>query len=331
MNPATLYPWQQAEWARLAPALTGARLGHALLLTGPPGIGKRHLAGVLARALLCFSPEGDGRPCGACRACTQMDAGSHPDCASLVPESPGKKILIDPARQFVRSLFLTAQTQRGRVGFIDPGDQLTPQAANSLLKALEEPPPGCHILLVSDRPDLLLATIRSRCQQWRLARPDPAALVDWLAQMPAVTADALALARNAPLRALALADSPLLARQEEMFSALESLASPGGCDPVTIAKQWREADPPRVLDWLTLVAADLLKLGTGAPENALVFAARGPQLGRMANSLSLSRLRLLIPELAGARRLLETSVDTQLVLEALAIDLLACRREQDAR
>lgn len=322
-----LYPWQQAVWDRFAPVLRGERAGHALLLTGAPGIGKRHLAGVILRALLCEQPDASRLPCGQCRACIQVAAGSHPDHSRLAPPEPGKTIGVDAVREFCRRLYTTPQFAGGRIGLIDPADRLTVQAANSLLKALEEPPASSRILLLTDRRDRVLPTIRSRCQMWRVDRPDPAGVADWLATMPAAVADAMPLARNAPLQALTLADSPVVTEQGTLFEDLAGLLV-ARRDPVSIAAEWQKAEPGWVVDWLYRVVADLLKLTSGAPDDTLVFRDRARELRRMAELLDGQALRRLPPTLTHTRRLLEASVDRQLTLESLAIAFLDCRRRE---
>ncbi|MDN5939226.1 MAG: DNA polymerase III subunit delta' [Salinisphaera sp.] len=324
---AVLYDWQLQQWASLAPVVAGGRLPHAVLLSGAPGVGKRHLAGVLARALLCEQPTADTRPCGSCRCCRQMDAGSHPDFTELAPAEPGKAIRIDPARAFARALQLTGQYGHRRVGLIAPAEALNVAAANSLLKTMEEPPAGVHILLVSERPGLILPTIRSRCQHWRVARPRADALGAWLDTASAGTSAALPLARGAPLRALALAQSGFAEQQDTLFAALVGVLAAGRGDPLSLAGQWQASDPRLLLDWLYLLVTDLFKLAAGAPEALLLFKTRAPQLQAMAESLCMDRLRRFVPALVETRRLLETQVDTLLLLEALSLDLCRCRRQ----
>lgn len=320
-----LLPWQAADWSRLAPALAGGRLAHALLLTGTPGIGKHHFAGVLIRALLCESPGVEGLPCGTCRGCVQTAAGSHPDIAVLAPEEAGGSIKIAAVRDFVHTLYLTSQYQHGRVGLIDPADRLTPSAANSLLKALEEPPAGSHILLVTDRLRGVLPTIRSRCQNLRLAGANAEDAAEWLAQAPAGTEALMPLARGAPLRAARLADAGVAEAQAAWFEALAALAA-GKRDPVTVVEAWLDGETGALLDWLYLVCTDLLKSAAGAGREALLFNSRADTIADIAAVLDVERLRRLAPEIARARRLHDTPVDSRLTLESLCIGLFECRR-----
>lgn len=324
-QPHQLLPWHATDWARLVPALTSGRLAHGLLLTGAPGIGKRHLAGVLARALLCASPDADGRPCGACRSCVQTAAGTHPDHLPLAPDKAGQPIKIAAVRNFVHRLYLTAQYGHGRVALIDPADQMTPSAANSLLKALEEPPAGSHIVLVTDRPRAVLPTIRSRCQRVRLtgARADEAAA--WLAPLPEGAAALLPLARGAPLRALQLAEAGAGDAQAEWFRALAALAS-GNRDPVTQADAWLIDETGAFLDWLYLACLDVLKTNAGGSRDTLLFQGHADTIAAIAAAMDPGKFRTLITELVHTRRLRDTQADFRLNLESLCIQLFECRR-----
>ncbi|HNF64555.1 MAG TPA: DNA polymerase III subunit delta', partial [Plasticicumulans sp.] len=169
-----LPPWLRGIWAQLAPALAAGRLPHALLLAGPEGLGKMAFAQALGEALLCESQRPDHHACGHCRACRLLAAGSHPDLHVVVPAEEGKAIRVDAIRELIGFAALTPQFGGRRVLRLAPAELLNVNAANALLKTLEEPAPGSHLILVSARPARLLPTVRSRCQTIRFA-PPPAA------------------------------------------------------------------------------------------------------------------------------------------------------------
>jgi DNA polymerase-3 subunit delta' len=198
-------PWLDVERRAVNDALAHGRLGHAPMMLGSPGVGKRALAEWLARRLLCLSPA-DGEPCGRCRACTLLDGGTHPDFFRLERLEDKSEILVDQVREFIASLTLTPSVGDARVGLVAPADALNRNAANALLKTLEEPADDVWLLLVTDHEDRLPATVLSRCQRRYVAVPDPVAALDWLAARHGDRD------RDACTQALELADgAPLLA------------------------------------------------------------------------------------------------------------------------
>jgi len=155
--------WQTIghEWAveLLQRAVQTGHIAHAYLFTGPANIGKTHLAKELAAALNC---TGDVPPCGACRACIKIARQAHPDLAFVGPD--GAKIKIDQMRQVQHELALSPYEGRWRVCLITDFQTATVEAANALLKTLEEPPSRVVMILTATDASLLLPTIVSRCQ-----------------------------------------------------------------------------------------------------------------------------------------------------------------------
>lgn len=224
-----LYPWQNLVWERLQQQL--ANLPHALLIHGPQGTGKLALAEHLAQCLLCEAPERSQAPCGKCDGCRWFLAGSHPDFRLLEPESlsrrpvtgddeevppegpastrkPSSEIRVEQIRGL--DGFLNHQSHRGgrRVALVHPAEAMNVNAANALLKGLEEPPGSAVFILVSHRAARLLATIRSRCVTVPVGLPSPEAARAWLAGENVTEPERwLAYASGAPLRALAEAQT----------------------------------------------------------------------------------------------------------------------------
>jgi len=262
-------PWHKPEFERLIAAKS--RLPHALLFRGPKGIGKLAFARALASVLLCETPVPDGRACGTCSACTWLEADGHPDYRQVEPASAGdgeqeegekkeKKAVI--AVDQIRALgdFVHVSSHRGgpKVVVIQPVEALNPNAANALLKSLEEPPPGIQFLLVTHRPHQLLPTIKSRCQQIGLSVPDPGAAIAWLAEH-GVRDAALALAHvgDAPLLALELNGTEYWGARAAFLRHLTARE----IDVLAAGEAVRDCPIPHVVAWMQKWSYDLAHFG----------------------------------------------------------------------
>ena len=227
-----MHPWNQPVLDSLK--AMRERLPHALLLHGPRGVGKLELAERMAQLLLCEHADRAARPCDKCDACRWYLAGNHPDFRRVEPEAIAKvptaveeegeegAVAEAPARRtkqpslFIRieqirelANFLNLGSHRGalRIALVHPAEELYPNAANALLKSLEEPPAGAVFILVSHRPARLLPTIRSRCVALPVPIPPQERAIEWLKAQGAENPDRwLAYAGGAPVQALGYAE-----------------------------------------------------------------------------------------------------------------------------
>ncbi len=243
-------PWQQRIYAQAAASLDAGRLGHALLFAGPAQLGKRDVALRLAQRLLCEARLPDGDPCGQCRGCHLLAAGTHPDYqfVSFIPNKEGTRlrteIVIEQIRGISERLALTPQYGGAQVVIVDPAEAINHAASNALLKTLEEPVPGRYLWLVSAHPARLSATIRSRCQKLEFRLPSPGEALDWLrsrGHAEAVAREALDAARDHP----GLADEWLqgngMALRREVAADLAGLAR-GEIAAAETAARWAADD-----------------------------------------------------------------------------------------
>jgi DNA polymerase III subunit delta' len=153
------------------------RLPHALIFAGPPGVGKRTLALLLARLVNCASATGS-IACGRCHSCSKIAHGSHPDIRVIEPD--GAFIKIEQIRQMIGEIAYQPFEAKYRVVILDPAEQLKLEAANCMLKTLEEPPSRTIIILVTSNPYLLLTTIRSRSRLLQFAGIPEDRIADYL-------------------------------------------------------------------------------------------------------------------------------------------------------
>jgi DNA polymerase III delta' subunit len=190
---------------------------HALLVTGPGGVGKTTFAEDVAAGLLCVHPDRSARPCGECRGCRAMRHGNHPDLHRLAPTGAGSVIPIGGrddrgVRDLVRDLALLPVEGGKRVVVIVSADRMTEDAQSALLKTLEEPPTATVLVLTAADEERLLPTIRSRCVRIRLGpvsrRDVEGVLVDGGYVEAPAAARLARLAAGRPGEAVALARAP---------------------------------------------------------------------------------------------------------------------------
>ena len=309
-----LLPWQAPLWRLAAQAIEQDRLGHALLLSGLNGTGKRVFARVLAAALWCKTPRPGRLPCGQCGDCRQVLSEAHPGYSAVRVEEDKRDISIEAVRNLCERMGMTSHDGRSKVAIIDPADALNRNGVNALLKTIEEPPPRSHVLLISERPLALPATLRSRCQQLRFAIPARQEALAWLAHSgaaaPAEATAALDAAHGAPLLARQLIQDKSLELQKSWRAALLDLAA-GRSEPLKAAADVGEAQAAAFLRWLYGWLLHLLRAG--------LVAGSGAEVEALAKTLPRHALDRYVGEVQENLRRLEFNAKAQLVLEAVLI------------
>lgn len=225
---------QEQPIEQLRAAALADRFPHALLFAGPPGVGKATMASVLARGILCAKPTGIDA-CGTCESCLLMDAGTHPDFhvadRQLVrlekADSAARDLSIDVIRKYVvEPANRTAVLGRGKAFIIEEAERMNASAQNALLKTLEEPLGRTVLVLLTDKPDLLLPTIRSRCQRVSFA-PLPVEAVQGLLRArghdPGLSSSAATIAEGSVGLALRWIEDGVVQRHDELTRLLDDV------------------------------------------------------------------------------------------------------------
>ncbi|MCH9026118.1 MAG: DNA polymerase III subunit delta' [Proteobacteria bacterium] len=296
-----IYFWQASIWAQLTSAWEQQRMPHGLLLAGPAGLGKPRFARELAGFVMCREDRSARRPCGQCQGCTLMAAGSHPDFRWVSVPEDRKTIGIEQARDIVNWMRLTSFLAGYKVVVIDDADLVTREAANSLLKTLEEPAGASLLMLLSKRPHGLLATIRSRCQLLRFTRPGHEAALQWLETQDS-SADwprLLFLANGAPLRALAMYRDGFADTDRQFSADLAGIIS-GSKDPVAVSMAWAKQPTPVWLEWLQTVVLGMIR--ARAAGAAKIKECEPVHLIQGVVNINLARLYHYLDDLVAARQ-----------------------------
>lgn len=319
-----IYPWQNNDWARLNELRK--RPPHGLLFKGTKGIGKFDLAMNFASALLCEHPQDNGLACGKCSSCHWFEQETHPDFRLLQPESlsldgeetesgkkPSRQISVDQIRGLADFLGMSAHQGGRRVVVIHPAEAMNTNAANALLKNLEEPPQGLLFILVSHKPQQLLPTILSRCLSFVLPAPDADSATRWLAKQGVERpAEALAASGFSPLQA---AQTEQQIDAEERDKLLRGVRQPAALDVFALAEALQKTEQVLVVQWLQQWCYDLssMKL-TGKLRYHLGEEATIRKLVEPVAALDLTRLQ---KHLQSAKREAQHTLNPKLFFESL--------------
>ena len=327
----TIHPWNQEVWQNLT--LEPERSNHALLLNGDAGLGKRDIAFALAHFVLTESHS---------QSETLFNAGTHPDMHVLMPESeirdnllgdfarryierhsgkPKKTITIEQVRRLSHSLDTHPHISSHRVILIFYAETMNRNAANALLKSLEEPPANTLFLIVSDELSKLAKTIRSRCSLVSFRQPDCASAKVWLEQsgkLPSSDIDTyLSMANNHPLEAIRLFEDDYLGALKSVFTDVNKLWM-RKAEVTQVAKNWHTLGSAKSVDILQKLATDLLRSSLTESPESVFFPVQQSWVSSVSSKFSKAKILALHDDLNYAKKMLATTVDDLLVLETLS-------------
>ena len=322
------------EWAvqMLRQHLTHDSIRHAYLFSGPPGLGRRTLALRLAQALNCPQPVAPGEPCGKCRTCQQIERMQYADLAVIQAEKEGGTIKVEQIRAIRQSLVLKPYQGKYRVALFLRFQEANPNAANALLKTLEEAPAHVILILTADTSEQLLPTITSRCEILRL-RPLPLETVEtFLKDRQVEPASARLLAHvsgGRPGYALHLMEDKdalefrakrldemqtlIQSTRHERFAYAEKLTSRKKKD-AEAEERFRET----LLLWLSFWRDVLLRVtGSTSPLTNVDYTG---SVDALAAKLTLPQVRKLVSDSQEAIEKLERNVNARLLAEVTLLD-----------
>lgn len=300
--------WFSTATAEVDAAFAAGRLAHGLLIHEDPGAGGLELARWIAQRVNCTAAS--RAPCGECQSCKWVETNQHPDVTLLTPPEDSEYIKVEPVRDLIADLALTAHGRGYKVAILSPADALYPNAANSLLKTLEEPPAATLLLLVTSKPARLLPTIRSRCSRLRLTGPSRREAAEFLAAARGAGPweEALAATGAGPF-ALLDADAEALADlRADTLRTLRDIGS-GNLKPPAVAEKWAKGE----------LATRLACVESWVTERILESTAIRDVTHLSASGLApnICRLFELSDAVRDMRKLAHTSINKAMAVEAL--------------
>ncbi len=317
------------EWAvqLLKGQIVAGRLRHAYLFTGPDGVGRRTLALRLAQALNCTNPPAPGEFCGECRACRGFAATQHADLLIVERQLGDREIKVGAVRELSRTLSRTPLEARVQVALLLHFEEASEEAANALLKTLEEPNPSVLLCLIAPDLDRLPATIVSRCELIRLRPMSAQRLATDLHDHFGLELDKAnllaSLSSGLPGKALRLhEDTIALEQRAEWLDAGERLLFADRVQQFTFAEKAskdRDVLRAQLLVWLSFWRDVVLRAARCSVP--LSNPDRAEKIGNLAVKLPFPAAKGAMASIEATLEQLNTNVNTRLAIEALLLEL----------
>lgn len=314
----TNLPWHDGVRTQILSVIQQRQLTHAWIVCGTKGTGRESFSFDLSQYLLCEQPL-ETSACGHCQSCHWFVAETHPDCLVIKPEAEGKAIKVDQIRDLIEKLSLTAHGRHGRrVVIISPAEAMNHQAANSLLKSLEEPPENTYFFLITSELSALPATIRSRCQLLNMPGPNAQQACEWLEQASGSATEnsiALEMADNAPLTALMLLNSGAIPIYQQLFAEfLQPDSQQHGAS--YLAEQWLKQEQYMPINWMLRWLSVLIKLKQSNGSVVMPFFQK-KGLETLIHGLTLEQLFRFYDDVLEVSRQWSAPLNRRLQLESL--------------
>jgi DNA polymerase III subunit delta' len=295
---------------------------HSYIFEGVQGCGRRKTALALIQALFCTAVADDA--CGVCPSCRKVAGGNHGDIHVIEPLPDKRDISIEQLREIQRELALRPYEAPRKACIIEPADRMSVNAANSLLKTLEEPPGNAIIILLTENADMLLPTIRSRCQSIRFSSLSPEnvrLLLERSGVAPELAELLAPLSEGSMQRAGELDNSTLVERREALVGHLTALNLDriGTIFDTAEEMAGNREETLESLDLLLSVARDTVYLNAGCSD--IVNTTIRPALETFAAGFSLERALQMLSDIVETRRAVQRNANNKLALECLFIKM----------
>jgi len=309
---------QSWVWAKLRKSLSSNRVVHAYLFQGPTGSGKEQSASLLAATLNCHTPI-DDIACRTCNSCIKFLNGNHPNVQTVVPE--GATIKLHQIKEVKRQVSLRRVEQGHLVVIFHNAEKMTSEAANSLLKLLEEPPAGTVFILTAENSFALLSTIVSRCQKLIFKSVPPIKLASKLAEESGIDLRLaeyiLQLSKGDKDSAVELIEEGILELRRQLLDIVANIKNLNASELLFLAEDWGKGDPELVLDLLLAWYRDLEVWNKTGADNLLINIDRFDLINQ--NDDGKEEIAQILDMLIDAQQALTRNANKQITMENLLL------------
>ncbi len=320
-----IYPWLVKQWQHSLRYLENNHLAHAVLLSGAADIGKLEFCLAYIQRLNCSSPNIEGFACKECKDCRLFLARNHPDIRLINVEENDDQaktdaIKIDDIRELNQFMNLSRQQAKFKIICINNAECMNVNAANALLKTLEEPSDNSILFLISSKAESLLPTIRSRCQIWKFTLPDREMALQWLNSEDEKQNwnDMLSASGSRPLYALALHETGLGEARTSFYEQVGKLIH-GKLKVTDISASLQNEDLGRLVGWQQSWCADLLRCHYEKEPITLENPDFRRSLHSLVGQVDLQSLSQYIQKLIEFRRFTDAPLNKRLFIEDMLI------------
>jgi len=310
---------QDSAISYLKASLRNNRISHAYIFAGPDGVGKRLAAINFAKALNCASLV-SGSPCDQCSSCKKIESSNHPDIFTLKPEEEGASIKIEDVRILIKEIYLKPFEARKKVYIIESAEYMKHEAANALLKTLEEPPSDSVIILLTENIKSLFHTIVSRCQvvkffPLKLREVEEILINKYsLSQADSHTLSHLSGGRLG--EALKFKEGDIFTKRSLLINKIIS-SFRADFDFDDIPKE----DIKLYLDMILAWYSDIINMKAGAGDSLLVNIDKKDLISKEAGRLSFDRLEDIINSVISAMAHIDQNANQKLAMSVLGMKI----------